>query len=181
MRIPPGVVEKEDLVDRVWALVEEEKRKDNEGIDDIGEIDEDEIEGFEEPDREEEAVMEMVDPESEVHPDVAHEHGRGYGYPHVTADEYGYDDDPEMTQEYHSAPAMDSGLPHSRSTTPQPSASFPKPSASPSHAAQQSKPRARPKSATAERSGLCVICQDEEANIAIVDCGCVISVIIFPG
>ena len=24
-----------------------------------------------------------------------------------------------------------------------------------------------------ERSGLCVICQDEEANIAIVDCGCV--------
>ena len=27
--------------------------------------------------------------------------------------------------------------------------------------------------AAAERTGLCVICQDEEANIAIVDCGCV--------
>jgi hypothetical protein len=24
-----------------------------------------------------------------------------------------------------------------------------------------------------ERNGLCVVCQDEEANIAIVDCGCV--------
>lgn len=28
-------------------------------------------------------------------------------------------------------------------------------------------------SSSLERSGLCIICQDEEANIAIVDCGCV--------
>jgi hypothetical protein len=28
-----------------------------------------------------------------------------------------------------------------------------------------------PKTTPAERSGLCVICQDQEANIAIVDCG----------
>lgn len=28
-------------------------------------------------------------------------------------------------------------------------------------------------SADLERNGLCVVCQDEEANIAIVDCGCV--------
>jgi hypothetical protein len=26
-----------------------------------------------------------------------------------------------------------------------------------------------------ERNGLCVVCQDEEANIAIVDCGCVLT------
>lgn len=35
-------------------------------------------------------------------------------------------------------------------------------------------PKARGTAADLERSGLCVICQDEEANIAIVDCGCVL-------
>ena len=34
-------------------------------------------------------------------------------------------------------------------------------------------PTIRGTAATLERTGLCVICQDEEANIAIVDCGCV--------
>ena len=29
------------------------------------------------------------------------------------------------------------------------------------------------KSSFVERNGLCVVCQDEEANIAIIDCGCV--------
>ena len=42
--------------------------------------------------------------------------------------------------------------------------------------AQHSEPRASPPpmmgtSADLERNGLCVVCQDEEANIAIVDCG----------
>jgi len=32
-------------------------------------------------------------------------------------------------------------------------------------------PKAQAMAATLERTGLCVICQDEEANIAIVDCG----------
>ena len=32
-------------------------------------------------------------------------------------------------------------------------------------------PRAQEMASTLERTGLCVICQDEEANIAIVDCG----------
>ncbi|KAH9833338.1 uncharacterized protein C8Q71DRAFT_775114 [Rhodofomes roseus] len=32
-------------------------------------------------------------------------------------------------------------------------------------------PKAQAKAAQLERTGLCVICQDEEANIAIVDCG----------
>jgi hypothetical protein len=27
-----------------------------------------------------------------------------------------------------------------------------------------------------ERQGLCVVCQDEEANVAIVDCGCVYTI-----
>lgn len=32
-------------------------------------------------------------------------------------------------------------------------------------------PKAQTSTAALERDGLCVICQDEEANIAIVDCG----------
>lgn len=35
-------------------------------------------------------------------------------------------------------------------------------------------PPPKPRVPVAERSGLCVICQDEEANIAIVDCGYVV-------
>jgi hypothetical protein len=35
-------------------------------------------------------------------------------------------------------------------------------------------PRAQEMASTLERTGLCVICQDEEANIAIVDCGYVV-------
>lgn len=170
MRVPPGVVEKEDLVDRVWELVEEEKRKDNEGIHDVGaEMDEDEIEGIEGPDREEEAVVEMVDPESEAHPDVAHEHRQRNNYHHATADgvEHGHLEGVSemMHEEHHFMPATYSGLPYSRSTTPRLSS------------APKSKPRSHPKSTNAERFGLCVICQDEEANIAVVDCGYVINVL----
>jgi hypothetical protein len=43
--------------------------------------------------------------------------------------------------------------------------------------AQHFEPKAPPPmmgtAADLERNGLCVVCQDEEANIAIVDCGCV--------
>ena len=35
-------------------------------------------------------------------------------------------------------------------------------------------PKAQAMASHLERTGLCVICQDEEANIAIVDCGCVV-------
>jgi hypothetical protein len=48
----------------------------------------------------------------------------------------------------------------------------------PEDSAQQPKPKVPPPpmmgtAADLERNGLCVVCQDEEANIAIVDCGCV--------
>lgn len=44
--------------------------------------------------------------------------------------------------------------------------------------AQQPKPNVPPSpmmgtAIDLERNGLCVVCQDEEANIAVVDCGCV--------
>lgn len=152
VRVPPGVVEKEELVERVWALVEEEKRNDNEGIDDVDSgVDEDETESTEEPDREEEVVVEMVDPELEAHMDVAHEHGQGNDHHHATT---------SGTEHGH----VGSNLPSSRTSSPA------KPST------PKSKLRSHPKPTSAERSSLCVICQDEEANIAIIDCGYVIDV-----
>ena len=54
---------------------------------------------------------------------------------------------------------------HSGARAPEDDAQQPKPNVPPS-----------PMMGTAvdlERNGLCVVCQDEEANIAIVDCGCV--------
>ena len=155
VRVPPGVVEKEELVERVWAIIEEEKRKDDEGLEDFG-FDMDEAE------------METVGLESEAQPNVAHEHGQGNHHHHANVDVVGGHS--EMAHEdYLFVPAMDSGLSRSRPTTPQLSTSPPKRQTSPSG----SKPH--PKPTSAERSGLCVVCQDEEACIAIVDCGCFIS------
>lgn len=45
------------------------------------------------------------------------------------------------------------------------------PPAPPPKSAPASPPKVRSTGTHAERSGLCVVCQDEEANIAIVDCG----------
>ncbi|KAF8552101.1 hypothetical protein OG21DRAFT_1486492 [Imleria badia] len=181
VRVPPGVVEKEELVERVWALVEEEKRKNDEGDEDVG-FDMDEMDSVEEPDREEEAVVEMVDPESEAHPDIAREHGQGFDHHRPTTDrvEHGHVEhgDPETHEEY--LWVTDSGLPSPRPSTPQLSTSPPN-SGSPSHSASKFKPRPHPKPTSVERSGLCVVCQDEEACIAIVDCGYAILISSFLG
>ena len=53
----------------------------------------------------------------------------------------------------------------SNAHTPNGDSLHPKPNVAP--------PPIRGTSADLERNGLCVVCQDEEANIAIVDCGCV--------
>lgn len=65
------------------------------------------------------------------------------------------------------APTSDQGT-----TTPPPASSPPKTTASPPPASTLT-PKAQAMASRLERTGLCVICQDEEANIAIVDCGCV--------
>jgi hypothetical protein len=157
VRVPPGVVEKEELVERVWTLIEEERRKDDEGLEDVG-FDMDEAE------------TEIVDPESEAHPDITHGHGQGNNHRHANADGVGHGyAEGDSHEEYLFAPAMGSGRSSSRPTTPQLSTSPPKPPISPS----TFKPH--PKPTSAERSGLCVVCQDEEACIAIVDCGYFIS------
>jgi len=45
------------------------------------------------------------------------------------------------------------------------------PGASSSTVPQPLPPKAQAMASNLERNGLCVVCQDEEANIAIVDCG----------
>ena len=47
----------------------------------------------------------------------------------------------------------------------------PSPSSSPAPPPGKLTPKAQAMASHLERTGLCVICQDEEANIAIVDCG----------
>ncbi|KAF9236667.1 hypothetical protein BU15DRAFT_76765 [Melanogaster broomeanus] len=173
---------KDELVERVWAIVTEEKRKYSEGNDDddIDEEEEDQMEDVE--DAVEGVVVEMAEPESEV----GREQEQGY---HGSAASEGVQDseadgtdradrDVEMNeaahQEHLAAPAMEDGLSSSRPTTPHPASSSPQPPTPPPDTAPKPKPRSRPAKSVdmdAMRSGLCVICQDEEANIAIVDCG----------
>ncbi|KAG6916956.1 hypothetical protein DXG01_004505 [Tephrocybe rancida] len=64
-------------------------------------------------------------------------------------------------------------------TTPAPSTSAPTPVPSPPpKTPPKTPPKPRGTVADLERTGLCVICQDEEANIAIVDCGYVALLVI---
>lgn len=59
---------------------------------------------------------------------------------------------------------------HSEARTATPPPSSPEPAASPSPPPKMT-PAAQSMATQLERTGLCVICQDDEANIAIVDCG----------
>ncbi|KIJ61546.1 hypothetical protein HYDPIDRAFT_42521, partial [Hydnomerulius pinastri MD-312] len=189
VRVPPGVVEKDELVERVWALVEEERRKGNEANAEDGDADfyddqGDEMDGVEEGDREEEVVVEMVDPESEVRTDALHERERENNATgeQVQSPEMGgashVDGDVEMSgpehEEHLAAPEIspDISSPQDASSSQIPMSSPSPQPPSPSRTPAKAKPHPRPaKQSDAERSGLCVICQDEEANIAIVDCG----------
>ena len=72
-------------------------------------------------------------------------------------------------------------LPTARTEDVTPSAAMPTPPEQQSSVNTQTPPKSTPVSTSRpgmainlERNGLCVICQDEEANIAIVDCGWVI-------
>ncbi|KAF9225784.1 EF-hand [Gyrodon lividus] len=81
----------------------------------------------------------------------------------------------EAAHEYYlAALEMDADLWSSRPTTPQPF-SFSSSQSSTSPRAPQSSTSASPSNiarpADTMRSGLCVVCQDEEADVAVVDCG----------
>lgn len=67
-------------------------------------------------------------------------------------------------------PALSSAEAEGESTNQDGSMTPPRPS-EPKAAAPKLTPKAQAMASHLERTGLCVICQDEEANIAIVDCG----------
>ncbi|KAI5996158.1 hypothetical protein EDD15DRAFT_2250750 [Pisolithus albus] len=159
VRIPPGVCEKEDLVDRVWTFLEEERRRAGGNSDD-----EDYHEDFdlEEPD----AQPGPADPG----------HWTPYGNRHNN--DYIYDELGVLGRE-RSGSDGDGGLfemgagSRSRPGTPHPLGSRSR-SAEPHTSTDSIRSKGKSqhgKHVETERSGLCVICQDAEANIAIVDCG----------
>lgn len=156
VRIPPGICEKEDLVERVWVFLEEERRR---------------VDGDSDEDYQEDVDTGGSDAQSgpadlgywsssgsDHNDDRIYELGAG-GYERTGRDDGG---SREMGAD-----------PQSRPTTPQLSGSQPQ-SAQPHTSTDSVRSRGKSqhnKHMEAERSGLCVICQDAEANIAIVDCG----------
>ncbi|KAG2156710.1 uncharacterized protein EDB93DRAFT_1125089 [Suillus bovinus] len=134
VRLPADVLEKEELVARVIAWLEEERTAAEER--DIMERDEREQE---ERERQEEAERVRVEAErsfmetQSTGPEDAHMHASA--------------ENVEIHDESQQHPPPPHPLPPSTSPPPP------------------------PRTTLAERSGLCVICQDQEANIAIVDCG----------
>ena len=147
VRIPPGVCEKEDLVERVWAFLEEERRRETETEDDH------------------DSVWEEYYGDDGIGVTTEEEEDAGAAEPTTernTNDRWNLNDFVTADDNHLSTPDLGGRL-NTRPTSPQPTSDIP--TASSMHA----KGKARPGKPT--EGGLCVVCQDEEANIAIVDCG----------
>lgn len=154
VRIPPGVCEKEDLVDRVWIFLEEERRRvdgDNDG------------DYYEDIDTEwRDARPGPANPGHEF-PDYDNDH---------IYDEFGMSGHERTGGDgggHSSAPETDTGA-RPRPITPQPSGPQSQSHASTDSTHSKGKSQ-QSKHLDADRSGLCVVCQDADANIAVVDCG----------
>lgn len=133
VRLPADLLEKEQLVARVSAWLEEERTAAEER--DIMEREEREQEERERRERQEQEERERD------------EAGRST-----------IETEPAESEDAHTHGSAENAEIHGESQQHPPP-----PSTSPSPPL--------PKTTLAERSGLCVICQDQEANIAIVDCG----------
>ncbi|EIN08433.1 hypothetical protein PUNSTDRAFT_144029 [Punctularia strigosozonata HHB-11173 SS5] len=162
--LPGPVLEKEELVNKVVRMVEEERRereradamraREEEAMriarEEAERAREEREREREEREREREAAKEREARRATVE-DVEDE-GSTNGAEAETSEEAPSEQPGEGGQ---GAPLAAEGTP--QQTTP----AAPRPLS----------PRAKEMAATLERNGLCVICQDEEANIAIVDCG----------
>ncbi|KAL4254736.1 RING-FYVE domain-containing E3 ubiquitin-protein ligase [Abortiporus biennis] len=148
------VVEKSELVDKVERLVEDERKE----REDSRRREEEEERMFEEMRRVAEERNNEERTEAPVHTE-------------------GAESNQDETTTAGDAEATDSGTsnaePGTSSTNPSTSNSHPGPDTPPNSKVQTPKmtPKAQAMASQLERTGLCVICQDEEANIAIVDCG----------
>ena len=144
------VLEKGELVKKVWTLVEDEKEE-----------------------RERERVRrEVEEAEEQMQRDMARQEresqARREAQRATVEDEVSSDSDSDRERPRRPLAAAPSSedviMGDARSPTSQ---------SSPPPPTEQTKPKPAPAVRSLERTGLCVICQDEEANIAIVDCGCV--------
>lgn len=135
------VVEKSELVERVRTLVDEER----------AERERKEAEEAAERAQEEEERREREREAARARAGPSHQ---------TTVEDAEDEDSGRPTQ-----PAT-SSMPRPQAPTPPPPSSSP-----PANAAPKMTPKAQAMASRLERTGLCVICQDEEANIAIVDCG----------
>ncbi|KAG6335233.1 hypothetical protein ID866_3859 [Astraeus odoratus] len=141
VRMPPGVCEKEDLVERVWALLEEERR---EGVHNNNGSGAEDYSG--------DGIT--ITAEEDEHLSSSGDH--------VQHDSSDFNQATFIDDDHPSTPDMARSV---RSRPPTPHLSSP----------SSGKGKERPNHPVeTERGGLCVVCQDDEANIAIVDCGCVI-------
>lgn len=164
------VVEKSELVSKVKMLVEEERRERERHAREA----EEEAEAEEQMRREIEEAMQRSREEAEERQRRAQEsHVSEATTPeepledreaeHMQADEHSVTS--HIQEEGRSSEDMSH---HSYESQPPPPP--PKPAA-PSPPPKVLTPNAQAMASRLERTGLCVICQDEEANIAIVDCG----------
>ncbi|KAG2117323.1 uncharacterized protein F5147DRAFT_672308 [Suillus discolor] len=133
VRLPADLLEKEQLVARVSAWLEEERTAAEER--DIMEREEREQEERERRERQEQEERERDEAERPI-----------------------VETEPAESEDAHTHGSAENVETHDESQQHPPP-----PSTSPSPPL--------PRTTPAERSGLCVICQDQEANIAIVDCG----------
>lgn len=148
------MLEKSELVNKVMRLVEEERRERRERME----------EEERERQREEEEAIERQRVLMEQHRErEARQRAEREAQAASNGEEALEDMDDKTSLVDEARPNVPSDDAAAPSTPPKPkSTSPPAPSKSPASMA-----------ANLERTGLCVICQDEEANIAIVDCGCV--------
>ncbi|EMD35434.1 hypothetical protein CERSUDRAFT_116199 [Gelatoporia subvermispora B] len=151
------VVEKGELVDKVQTLIAEERRERERHAAE----EEAERIAMEEARREMEEARKARDLRKEQERQRREKEDAGHGYEDVAGGE-GEEGISQNTDGYHCP------MPEYARNSPGTSSSSSTPPSIPSSSSRVS---AQSLAARLERTGLCVICQDEEANIAIVDCG----------
>lgn len=170
--VRPGLVlEKGELVERVKALVVAERRE-RVHAEAIREREEFEAQEREWAARERERAVREAR-EREAREKAEAEERQRHRDMYRTTVESASDSDGDDSAPGHSASSADYIRAHSHSPSPVPDA--PKEQHQQKSEEQEPVNRSRspspPSTKSQERSGLCVVCQDEDANIVIVDCG----------
>lgn len=157
------VVEKEELVSKVKALLEDERR---ERADAARRAEEEERETQDRIRRlREQAAASRA---QSTTPQTTPSTGNGTR-PSESDSQQGAAEETDKTTDRPASREVPPPTPPKENPPPSPSSSAP---------VGQMSQKAQAMASHLERTGLCVICQDEEANIAIVDCGYVITYIL---